>query len=99
MNYAKLLKYWKELVIFVLVVIVAISANTCSNKNKEIERKDSDITLLTNSRDSAYNKAVYYQGKNGQLIGQIKTQKVTINQLEKYSDQLGIDKKALKQQI
>src|SRR5690242_19357441 len=87
-----ILKYWREIVIAVLIIVVLSSVRTCSNKQD-------DISLLEKSRDSAYYKATYYKNKEGELIGQIKTFEVTNKQLKEYGDQLGFENEGLKKQV
>jgi hypothetical protein len=85
-------KYWREIVMAVMAIIIAISVKTC-------ESKRSDSELLKNTLDSTYLITNYYKNKNGEFIGQVKAQQVTISQLENYANELGIDKEKMKDQI
>lgn len=85
-------KYWKELSIALLLIAVILLS-------KGYARLQSDNQLLLNAKDSAFLQAKYYQNKNGELVGQVKTHEVTIDQLENYSEQLGLDKKRLEGKV
>lgn len=85
-------KYWREMVMAIMAIIISISVKTC-------ESKKSDSELLKNSLDKSYLVANYYKNKSGELVGQVKAQEVTIGQLERYASELGIDKKKMKDQI
>jgi hypothetical protein len=87
-----LLKFWREILILILVLVCAFSFRQCSVKND-------DNRLLLNSVDSAFSVAHYYKNKNGELVGQVKTQELTIGQYKKYAAQLGFDNKELKKQV
>lgn len=84
--------FWKEILIVILFLVCFSSVRQCS-VNK------SDGELLVNARDSAFNVAHYYKNKNGELVGQVKTQELTISQYKKYAAQLGFDNKELKKQV
>src|SRR5688572_21916697 len=85
-------RFWREALIVILVLVVVGSVRKCS-ENK------SDAELLSHVGDSAFSVANYYQNKNGDLIGQVKTHEGTIDQLKKYGDQLGFDNGKLKKQV
>lgn len=88
----KILKYWRELLILLLLITTIITARTCENKN-------SDINTLKNTSDSSYSVAKYYIDKNGKLEAQVKTHEITTNQLKEFNEQLGINEKELKKQV
>lgn len=84
-------KYWREILIIILLASVILSVKTCNNRG-------GDIDLLQTANNKLFNEATYYKNKNGDLLGQVKTQELTIQQLRKYSETLGYDIKALKAQ-
>lgn len=86
------LRYWKELSIVLLTIGLWLSLNTC-------QRKQDDNKLLLSTIDSAYTKAQYYKNKNGDLVGQVKIQELTIAQVRDYANELSIDRDRLKQQV
>jgi len=88
----KYVKYWKEALILILVIIVSISTRTCT-------KRGDDISLLEQSRDSAYYQVAYYKNREGELIGQVKTFEVTTKQLKEHGDQLGFEVDGLKKQV
>jgi hypothetical protein len=91
--FLKLLKrFWREVIIAILVIIVSFSVKTCSS-NK------SQISILENARDSAYNYAKVYVDKSGKLQHQIKTHNITIKELKENEAVLNVDNKKLKKQI
>lgn len=73
----------------VLAILVFTSIRSCTI-NKDT------ISTLSASYDSAYHKAEYYENKNGELIGQVKTHELTIDQWKDHAEQLGFDKDKLK---
>lgn len=87
----KILKYWREIFIIILLVVVGLSFKTCN-------KRGGDIDVLQNANSKLFNEATYYKKKNGELVGQVYTQEVTINQLKKYGETLGFDVKELKKQ-
>ncbi len=87
-----ILKYWKNILIVILLLVVAGSVKQCKNNQDDTE-------VLLNSKDSAYHVAQYYRRKNGEIVGQVKTQKITIDQLKEHGDKLGFDNKKLKDQV
>lgn len=89
---AILLKFWREILIVILVLILMGSVRQCSVKSD-------DNRLLQNAFDSTFNVAKYYKKKNGELVGQVKTHELTIDQYRKFSAKLGFDNKELKKQV
>lgn len=87
-----LLKYWREITIAILAIIVAFSVNTC-------QKKESDIALLNQIQDSTFNELRVYKDKAGKLATQVNTYAVTVDQLKENGDKLGLNNKSLKQQI
>lgn len=87
-----LLKYWRELLILILIIILVISFRSCSNKK-------SDIDLLKKANDSTYHVAIAHKLKNGQLAFQVKTYEATVSQLRNDASLFGFDKKALQNQV
>lgn len=88
----KVLKYWRELAIVILVIIVVFSVKQCGSKNAVIK-------TLVNSRDSAYLKANYYQNKEGEWIGQVKVLALDVKTLRDYGNRIGYENKSLKDQV
>lgn len=76
-----LVKYWREIVIAILVIGMFFLAS-------RIESLSSDKQLLINARDSAFNVAKAYVDKNGDLVHQVRTHEVTIGQLKEHGDAL-----------
>lgn len=87
-----LLKYWKNILIVVLALFVFGSVRQCSENA-------SDKVVLLNAMDSAFVVAHYYKTKHGEVIGQVKTHELTIEQYKKYGNQLGFENKKLKEQV
>jgi len=85
-------KYWREIIIGILLIVVVLSTKQC-------QKQKSDIALLNNIQDSTFNVIREIKGKNGELTSQVNTYEITIDQLKESGDKLGIDNKALKQQI
>lgn len=81
-------KYWREVLILILLIVAVTSIRKCSI-NKD------DIELLSLKPDAV----IHYKNKNGEILSQIKTVELTNRQLKKYGDQLEIDNKELKKQI
>lgn len=90
MNIVK--SFWREITIIVLALLFFGSVRQCSVNNS-----DKDVLLHVN--DSAFTVAHYYLNKNNELVGQIKTHELTIEQWKKYGNQLGFDNKDLKKQV
>lgn len=87
-----LIKYWREILLLISVAIILSSVTQCN-------RNASDKRLAFNSLDSAFNVAKYYQSKNGDLTGQIKTHEGTIEQLRNYGEQMGFEVERLQKQV
>lgn len=81
--------FWKEVLLVLLLAIVLFQFSSIRDK----ERANS---ILKNSRDSV---ARYYQDREGNLIGQIKTHEITISELKEFKDDIGIEVDELKKQI
>lgn len=75
-----------------MAIFIFFSVKTC-------KQNVSDKVLLENTLDSTYSVAKYYKNKNGDFVGQVKAQAITIGQLEEYGTELGIDNDRLKKQI
>lgn len=84
--------FWREFLISILVLLLIGAVNTVHNR-------DRSISLLQNTRDSAYSVAHYYKNREGELIGQIKTHEVTIGELKEFKNDIGIEVDELKRQI
>lgn len=87
-----LIKYCREIAIIVLAIVCFSSVRSCQNKA-------SDNEVLSHVNDSVFSVALYYKSKHGEAIGQIKTHELTINQWEKYGNQLGFNVKELEKQV
>lgn len=85
-------KYWSHILCFILIVICSIAVTQCENK-------DSAIGLLVDSRDSAFNKAVYHETENGKLVGQVNTLELSTQELKKHGEKLGIDNESLTKEV
>lgn len=85
-------KFWKDLIIILLVILLFSSVRSCN-----VQKSNAEIAI--NAKDSAYNVARYYKNREGELIAQVKTHEVTISQLKDNEETLGIDNKKLKKQI
>ena len=86
------LKYWKNILIIVLILVLAGSVKKCKNNQD-------DVKLLSNANNKSYVEASYYKNKHGEVIGQVKTHEITISQLKEHGDKLGFDNKKLKEQV
>lgn len=89
-------RYWREIAIALLVLLLVVGTgfyieSTTANHNH--------IAALANGYDSAYNVAKYYENKNEELVGQIKTHELTIESLTKYGEKIGFDNKNLKGKV
>lgn len=87
-----LLKYWREILIVLLLTVAALSVKTCSSK-------EGDIKALTQAKDSIFTALTTYKQKNGELTYQVQTQQLTIDQIKDFGNQLGVDNKKLKDQV
>lgn len=85
-------RFWREIIIAVLVIVVSISVQTCHDKSRQ-------IGILEDSRDSAFNYATTYIDKNGKLQQQVKTHEITIRELKSNGKNLGIDNDKLRKQV
>lgn len=90
------MKYWKETVILVLVICCFVSIRSCS-VSKALHKADKQ--LLENARDSAFSVARQVITKNGELVAQVNTHEVTIEQLETYSGGLKFNLDRSKKEI
>jgi len=86
------MKYWREIIIVVLIVAMVMIGRSCNSIK-------SDNSLLLSSLDSSYSMARHYVNREGELVAQVNTHKATVDQLKQYSDQLGIEKRALERQV
>lgn len=84
--------FWKDIVIIALVIVVSILS--ASNIN---QRRNNSI--LQNSLDSSFSIAHYYKNREGELIGQVKTQEITISELKDFKNEIGVEVDALRKQI
>lgn len=82
-------RFWREIIIAILVIAVAISAKTC-------QRTASDKDVLQKIHDDTVK---VFTNKNKELINQIQTHQLTIAQLKDDYQQLGLDKKKLENQV
>lgn len=87
-----LLKYWRELLIAILVCVCGFAFNKCQSNA-------SDKDVLSHKYDSTYLVATYYKNKHGEVIGQVKNHELTIRQLKDFGEQLGFDNKQLRDQV
>lgn len=85
-------KYWREIAIVILVLIVVFSVNTC-------QRRNDDIKVITSQRDSARFGIKSFINKNNELVHQVETQEITIGQLKDHGIQLGYDNNKLRKQV
>jgi hypothetical protein len=85
----KALAYWREIIIFALLVFCLTTVRECSN-----ERADKELAIA--SRDSSYLMANHYINKYGESVNEVKTLEATVDQLQ--DENLGhiIDKDKLK---
>lgn len=85
-------KYWREITIAILIIVVSISVTTCNNKSSLSE-------ILLHVNDSAFNVARHYYNRNGELVQQVSVQELTIGELKKMAESMGTDKEKLKEQV
>jgi hypothetical protein len=85
-------KYWREMLIVLLVIVVTISFKTCKSYQ-------ADADIYKNKSDSTYNKATAFVNKNNQLVWQVKTYALTIKDLKKHGNELGFENSSLKKQV
>lgn len=90
------MKYWREILIVVLVIVCIISMRSCNVSNTSHK---ADKQLLENAKDSAFLYTQKIKLDNGKLAARVKTHEVTIDQLETYNKELGFDLEATKKQI
>lgn len=87
-----ILKHWQLLLIVILLIACFSSMRSCSvNEDR--------ASIAVKKADSSCLVAKYYRDKNGDLVGQVKTHELTLNNLKEYGDQLGFDKKVLQDQV
>lgn len=77
------------LVNIILLILIFISVRKC-NVNED------SVDLLEASNDISFQQAKYYQNKNGDLIGQVKTHELTIRQWKANAEDLGFERDKLK---
>lgn len=87
-----LLKFWREILIVVLILLFASSVRQCSVNGD-------DARLMSHIADSSFSVANYYKTKNGELVGQVKTHQITIGQLKKYGEDIGFQINDLTKQV
>lgn len=85
-------RFWREIIIAILVIVVALSASQC-------QKQKSDIALLNQIQDSTFNALQTVKEKNGELTTRINTYQVTEEQLKNNVAELGLNEKKLKSQI
>jgi len=83
---------WERIVIGILLIAMIIPISKCSKLAEEKK-------LVLNSLDSSYLEARYYKNKLGQVVGQVKTQELTIAELKSIGGQLGVDNEKLKKKV
>jgi hypothetical protein len=85
-------KHWKNLLIVLMAISLFTSIRSC-NVN------DDRVNVASDARDSSYLMAHYYRNKNGELVGQVKTSELTIDQLKEFGGQLGFEVDGLKSEV
>jgi len=85
-------KFWREILIVILVIVVSIVSKSCQSKMQ-------DIAVLKERNDSTYTVAKTYIDKSGKLVAQVKTHEATISELKKGYVDLGITNSELKKQV
>lgn len=85
-------RFWREIVIVILVIAVAISVRTCKT------HKDNEEAALS-INDSIYTKLKEYKLKNGDLVTQVQTQELTTEQMKQNIGSLGLKNSNLEQQV
>jgi hypothetical protein len=68
-------KYYREIAIGLLILLLMASVRTCKNKSEEVQ-------LTKNKYDSTYNKAVEYKLDNGQKAFRINTLEASTGELK-----------------
>lgn len=89
-------KYWRELMIAILLIFLYAIVDTGLNTIKDL--KEEKFALL-HSKDSSFTIAKQYIGKNGELVSQVQTHELTIKELKETGDELGFSNKELKKQV
>jgi len=85
-------KYWREIAIFILIAMVAISVKTCKSKSNE-------VVNASNAKDSAFHIARTYINRHGELIHQVSVQELTIRDLKRLAEENGTSKEELIGQV
>src|SRR6267142_464912 len=85
-------KYWREILIFALLIFCLISVRSCKNKQDGLQ-------LKTLSFDSAYTMALEHRLKNGQLAYQVQTLEATVHELRGQGVLSALEAKNLHDQI
>lgn len=85
-------KYLPWIIAIVLAVLLLVSVRSCQQVKQDNERFKSNLDI---SRDSVH----HLIGNNGELINRVGSMQLTVNDLKTQADQLGIDKKALQDQV
>lgn len=81
-----LLKYWRELIIAILIIAILVGMKKCSQLvNNE--------NIAVHKQDSAYTVIKKHELKNGQLANQVQVHEVTIGQLK---NDLGLSSDSIK---
>lgn len=82
-------RFWREILILVLVLIVALSVRSCRTQQ-------SMVTTSEHLRDSLYTKVTRITLDKGKLAYQVVTAEQTIAQIKQFGNELGLDNKRLK---
>lgn len=82
----QVLKYWREITIAILIIIVAISVKSC---RQHIDNEQ----VAIHAHDSVFTVVQHHKLMNGQLANQVQVHEVTIGQLK---NDLGISRDSLK---
>ena len=80
-----LLKYWKNVLIGILIVVAFLSIKQCSNNSSSYQRIKTAQKVWEDS-------VTYYKDKNGQLVSQKQSAVLTTRELEEVIEDLRIDK-------
>lgn len=89
-------KYWKELAILVLLLLIIALGYLAWERINTLQRRVSESDHLA---DSAWQAVKYYKDKSGKAVAQINTLNLTVNDLTALGQRLGTNVQALKQQI
>lgn len=85
-------KFYRELIILVLLVVVALAVSTCNHNQR-------NARVAYNSIDSAFNYAKRVELKNGELIHRVNTLEIEKGDLNKTVGLLGFDKQHLESKV